>query len=85
VLRAIRPTPWELHFVVRAGLGPYERPGVTFNAPGLQTSADTDPTDYDQIWVIGAAATGRSTMDCPNGQANYDWFTGVGTVSFGTK
>ena len=85
MLRAIRPTRWELHFVLRAGLGPYERPGVTFNAPGLQTSADTDPTDDDQIWVIGAAATGRSTMDCPNGQANYDWFTGVGTVSFGTK
>ena len=45
MLRAIRPTRWELHFVLRAGLGPYERPGVTFNAPGLQTSADTDPTD----------------------------------------
>jgi hypothetical protein len=72
-------------FSIAPGLGPYQRPGVTFNAPGLQTSADTDPADDNQIWVIGAAATGRSAMDCPNGQANYDWFTGVGAVSFATK
>jgi hypothetical protein len=26
-----------------------------------------------------------SAMDCPNGQANYDWFTGVCAVSFASK
>jgi hypothetical protein len=67
---------------IAAGLGPYQRPGVTPNAPGLRTSADTDPTDDTRFWTIGARATGRNAMDCPNGQANYDWATQVGAVSF---
>jgi hypothetical protein len=66
---------------VATGLGPYQRQGVTLNAPGLRTSTDTDPTDDNRFWTIGAYASGRGA-DCPNGQSNYDWATQVGAVSF---
>jgi len=72
-------------FRTATGLGPYLRSGAVLNAPGLSTSADTDPTNDDVIWTIGAYSSGRSATDCPNGQPNYDWATQVGAFSFGAK
>jgi len=78
---SLQATAWR----IAAGLGPYLRPGATLNAPGLRTSADTDPANDDVLWTFGAYATGKSAMDCPNGQPNYDWATHAAAFSFSGK
>jgi hypothetical protein len=69
------------------GVGPYVRPQGTF-APGRNTSVDTDPTDDNRFWMLGAVAAGTFTFDgnplpCKgSNQVVYDWATEVGTASF---
>jgi len=53
----------------------------TRGTPAYHSGADTDPTNDNKFWVVGAYASGPNTA-CPNGTPNYDWATEVGSLVF---
>jgi hypothetical protein len=67
-------------FILKNGVGPYRRQGVTLNDPGGRSSVDTDPADDNRFWLVGGYASRATT--CPDGSTQDDWATQVGAVSF---
>jgi hypothetical protein len=69
------------------GVAPYVRPQGT-SGPGGNTLVDTDPTDDNRFWMLGAGAAGIPTFDgnsllCKgSNQEVYDWATWVAIASF---
>jgi hypothetical protein len=68
-------------FWLKSGVNYYLRVGTHYNAPALRSSAEVDASIDNRFLVISAYAAGRYGT-CRNGQANYDWATQVGVLSF---
>jgi hypothetical protein len=62
--------------LVKAGEDVYTR-----GTPAYHSGVDTDPTNDNKFWIVGTYASGPN-IACPNGAANYDWATEVGSLVF---